>query len=249
MRNRYVAIVFSLGLLAHASAWAQCTPDTNVSGIFEPSFAEGLPNAKINEAYSATIHLNVPEDTSYLSLTAVVDSMVLTDVEGLPTGLSYECNPSSCVFPGGTFGCIELVGTPTDPTEVGDHPLVAKFDFHVHTSTIPSVTLPYDIDGYVLTVEEGDPLNTRTVAAVETALFVEPNPVRENSKLVFDLPKDGSFTLSMYSLLGSEVASIQEAGNQGRMSYPVAEFGLQPGVYFVALKQGSYSKSLRFVVQ
>ena len=42
-------------------------------------------------------------------------------VLGLPTGLTYGCNPPSCVFPKDTEGCVNLYGTPTG--DVGDYPL------------------------------------------------------------------------------------------------------------------------------
>lgn len=251
MMKCYFGFMLFLGMVAQLSATAQCTPDTDIQGLYEPSTAEGLPGATIDMYYETTISLNVPSDTSYLSFSATVDSMVLLDMEGLPEGISYSCNPASCSFPGGELGCILLSGTPTDTTDIGDNQLTAKFNFHIHSSVVPPTVLSYDIEGYILQVD-GPAISAVSQPASrsnEHAFFVEPNPVRLNSKLVFDLPADGAYTLSMYSLLGSEVANMQQVGNQGRLSYPVTEFGLQPGVYFVVLKQGSYSKSLRFVVQ
>ena len=35
------------------------------------------------------------------------------DIQGLPNGLSYQCNNSNCEYSSGSDGCIKLSGNPT----------------------------------------------------------------------------------------------------------------------------------------
>ena len=40
-------------------------------------------------------------------------------IDGLPTGMQYNCNPPDCIIPSDTVGCILIYGTPTDPENIG----------------------------------------------------------------------------------------------------------------------------------
>lgn len=112
-------------LLCSVSAWAQCVPDPNVtgSGIFPPAGSTidtayiRLPDAAENVAYSAVIQLGIPADTtleiSGFPIVAPIDSMRLENVLGMPSGLTFACDNGPCTWTGGSTGCVELSGTPT----------------------------------------------------------------------------------------------------------------------------------------
>lgn len=226
---------------------AQCTPDTDIQGLYGPTPQEGLPPAYVGEPYEAVISLKIPSDTT-ITVTFMVDSLVLTDVQGLPPGYSYSCSPPSCSFPGGDYGCILISGITFDNGLAGNYDPVANFDFYVTFGSISTV-YPYQIDDYTLTLHPTGATAVAEAATVENLFFIEPNPVSENSRLIYTLPEDGMYSLSVYSLLGAEVASVQTDGVQGKAKYSLAQFAGQPGVYFVNLRQDDYSRSLRFVVK
>jgi len=231
------------------AGYSQCIPDTDVQGMYAPTAAEGLPEATVGEQYEAVISLKVPSDTHYLSYNFSVDSMVLTGIQGLPNGYSYLCTPPSCGFPGGDYGCILLTGFTDDNALAGDYDLVAQFEFYFSFGSLHYVQ-PYAINDYTLTLNPSATTAVADVASDEPSFFIEPNPVVGNSKLRFTLPGDGLYDMTIFSLLGAEVGRVQAFGKRGTPnSLRLAEFDLQPGVYFLSLKQGGYTRSLRFVVQ
>lgn len=244
-----IALVFIALLTNVAEVQAQCVPDTDVQGLYSPTSAEGLPDAYIGQQYEAVISLKVPSDTAYLTYNFSVDSLVLTDVQGLPAGFTWECSPPSCGFPGGDYGCILLTGLSNDEALIGDHDLVAQFNFHIRFGAI-TYALPYEINDYTLKLLPFGPAGVSDITSDEAAFLIEPNPVTTNSRLRFSLPVDGTYTVTMFSLLGAEVGHVQGQGKRGAShSLPIADFIKQPGVYFLSLNQGDYTRSLRFVVQ
>ena len=93
----------------------------------------GIADGNLGSNYSQTLTLVVLEDTTmdvgFLLPTAAVAAMsaagisttmtvdvnhVTFDVQGLPTGINYQCDiPNNCQYPSSIDGCIQLYGTPT----------------------------------------------------------------------------------------------------------------------------------------
>lgn len=93
-----------------------CIPDSQyTSGGIYP---ESLPPHCQNEAYNQVITAVVPKDTlvpipPFGTLNAPINFIRLDTVLNLPPGISYQCVPPTCEFPGGSSGCILMTGTPT----------------------------------------------------------------------------------------------------------------------------------------
>ena len=111
-----------------ASVQAQCVPDSTInasSGVFPAVPAE----ACAGQPYSQVLTVVIPPDTTITNpfpLTVPIDSVTIDNVVGLPPGLTYQCVPASCGFPGGTSGCILVSGTVTVP-DTYDISIVATF--------------------------------------------------------------------------------------------------------------------------
>lgn len=239
-----ITIVFSFFTVLTVAA--QCVPDSNMTGDYSPPINVGLPDAYVGQNYESAIYLRVPSDTVFNNLfTLTVDSLVLEDVVGLPSGLSFSCNTADCKILGGDFGCINLVGFPSDSTEVGDHPLVANFLFYLSGAVNTSVA--YDISDYTLTLNAFT--GVRPTAAKSLRFEVAPNPASTNSSLNFELPTNDDYTLRLHSLLGAELANVSLQANGGMNSIRLQSYIRQPGIYFASLHQGEYSKTIRFIVQ
>ena len=77
-----------------------CTPDASLmtTGL-SPNV---LPNAKVNTMYDQTITVRLFKDTTGMLGTATipvtVDSMLLLDIIGMPTGFTYQCLAPNCRF-------------------------------------------------------------------------------------------------------------------------------------------------------
>ena len=132
---------FTLNLKAQV-----CTPDTQyTSSGLHPDSATGLDSATLGVYYEEVITVVVPADTVISPgpppIIIPIDSLVMTNVTGLPPGLTYGCEPPSCHWPGGTTGCILISGTPTD---TGTYSLTFLYNFYLGGSPTPvSITIEY----------------------------------------------------------------------------------------------------------
>ena len=138
-----------------------CTPDPSytAAGIYPDS----LPSACLNQSYSETVTLVIPSDTIFLTFSFDIDSVVLNDVVGLPPGMSYDCEPSSCSFPGGSSSCVLVSGAPTVPGtyEVDIITTFYVFNFVAGALAIPDTQEAY----YTIIVPEAPSLSFESVGA------------------------------------------------------------------------------------
>ncbi|MEL6630400.1 MAG: SprB repeat-containing protein, partial [Bacteroidota bacterium] len=139
-----------------------CTPDTSFSatGIYPstlPTICEGSP-------YDQTITFVIPADTLLAGFGLVdIDSIALNGIIGLPNGLSFSCNPTSCNLPGGASSCVNISGTATD---TGTFLLDLNVTFFAKVGGSFPVTLPFLLeDTLIVTVLPGVEGTTSITAA------------------------------------------------------------------------------------
>src|SRR4051812_39289901 len=89
------------------SLFAQCSIDNTITQPgYYPSCSIGLPHDTVGQAYSTVLQVRVLTDTNVVifgsSQHATIDSVVLNDVKGLPSGFSFVTNPATRSFPGGS---------------------------------------------------------------------------------------------------------------------------------------------------
>ena len=107
------------------TAKAQCTPNTGCTTDVCPDAGAGLPDGTVGVFYSEVITVVIPIDSAGFT----VDSVELIGVGTLPPGLSYTCTPPSCTWPGNSFGCFVISGTPTDS---GTYNLTLFFSYYLN---------------------------------------------------------------------------------------------------------------------
>ena len=134
--------------------WSQdCTPVT----LSEPGILpEALPFAQKGQAYSETISVLLFSDTMVeangQTVKAVIDSMVLLDVLGLPSGVTYRCKDGINKFLPLTPSCISVYGT---PSEEGTFPLEIPVMSYAKVFGFVSINQGDTIRNYVLNVFDG----------------------------------------------------------------------------------------------
>ena len=93
-------------------------------------------------------------DTIMVSLS----SASITNIEGLPNGLTYACEPADCKIEANQSGCLVIQGTPDD--DPGDYPLVI---FAKMVTSLGSIDISFPgsfFPGeYVLTLEGTNSVN------------------------------------------------------------------------------------------
>mgnify|MGYP001060627653 CR=1 FL=1 len=125
-----LTLTFFLFLFIGSSILAQCVPDETIPGLYSPDVSQGLPNGQVGVNYETVITMHVPTDTSYGTLSATIDSMVLNSVSGMPPGFDYECSNLQCSFPGGEFGCIRVFGISNDNADAKTWDINVEFTIY-----------------------------------------------------------------------------------------------------------------------
>ena len=190
LRNMIRKFIFaSLALAAAFSSqplWSQdCTPAT----LSEPGILpESLPFAQKDQSYSETISVLLFADTMVEAngqkVKAVIDSMVLLGVNGLPDGINYRCKDGINRFLPLTPSCISVYGT---PTEEGTFPLEIPVMSYAKVLGFVSINQGDTIRNYVLNVYGGgaslDKIDLKS-------LNIFPNPASDKiSVLSGDIPR------------------------------------------------------------
>jgi hypothetical protein len=77
-----------------------------------------------------------------------------------------------------------------------------------------------------------------------------PNPFNPATTIAFDLPEAGAVTLTVYDLLGREVATIfdHEEFEEGEYEWEFDASVLPSGIYFYRLQAGSFDRSMKMML-
>jgi hypothetical protein len=165
-----VGLTLALGCINLLVA-QDCTPEALASAGISP---DALPLAQKGIAYNETISVMLFADTMVerqgQTVKAVMDSMILRSINGLPEGMSFKVKDNNPKFLPLTPSCISIFGT---PTELGIYPLeIPVFSYAKVLSFIP-INQADTIRDYILeVVEEGASIKRLN----KTRLNVFPNP-------------------------------------------------------------------------
>ena len=134
-----------------------CYPDNslNTPGFYPPINSFELitvapadtftvfPYIHQGEYYSETLNFLNWTDTiinyNGIQIPAIIDSLVIVSVSGIPSGLNFTCNPPSCSFTGASPGCINISGITNDIS--GNYPILIDVEIY-GTATVFGITVP-----------------------------------------------------------------------------------------------------------
>ncbi|MBI2967790.1 MAG: T9SS type A sorting domain-containing protein [Bacteroidetes bacterium] len=230
------------GALLLSLGWAAaqvCTPDPQYTGdgIYPPC---PMDTAFTGQAYSYIITVNVPADTTINPFgTIAIDSLKITNVNGLPTGLTnYQCSPPSCTWLGGTSGCILISGT---PSQTGTFPLQANTT--VYTSIFdPPVTYNY------CTLIVATPVLIREFSGEAKMHRNTPNPFSRITTIEFNSQIKSVYNFKVYDLLGNMIFTRKINAVPGANTFEFSAKGLLPGIYFYSLESNGNTETRRMTV-
>lgn len=132
MKQVYCLFLF---ILLNNFAFAQnCLPDSLVRdsavGVYPKPITPANPDggiktpACINKPFEFVLTIKISDTVSIPGIPIPVNLVsakidTVGAIAGLPVGMTYACNPPTCVFPKNTVGCMVLKGTPTDANTPG----------------------------------------------------------------------------------------------------------------------------------
>lgn len=235
---------------------AQCTPNPiyvdSVYGVWPDTTANFAP-AYLNEIYSDTMQILVPTDASQIDPSFAGYTIVKIDLEGvdgLPAGLSVNCNSHTadpCTFNAGQVGCGLIEGT---PTESGIFPLVINVLPYVDFfgTTIPSPLGSVPFSGYEIVVNSGTGIVSSTIGGISGVRNV-PNPFAGRTTIEFNAGKAGNARVRVFNLVGEEIWSelVQSKVGVNRVLFEGGQ--LPAGVYLYKIESGSKTYTGRMAIQ
>ena len=193
----------------------------------------GIQDGVLGVNYNQTLTLIVLEDTTldiaFLLPAAAVSAMNLAgistvmtldvnhvtfDVQGLPNGISYQCDISNCQYPSSIDGCIQLNGTPT---------LSGTFSVPVNMTIniqIPAITDPIfgtvifpataiDIPSFPAQTYDLFISDATSIENIDIKSEVYPNPTTTSFIIEINSPKD----INIFNSTGRKVYSENTQSN------------------------------------
>jgi len=248
-----------------------CVPDElfrdSAVGVYPAPFTAERPDggiqlpACINEPYEFIITVKVPPNVTIGGFQVQIDSVNVATtgaVLDLPDGMSYACNPPSCVLlPEDTLSCIVLFGTPNNPADVGIKDIMVNAT--VHTNVISQPILLPDNTGafpgangnYFLEVkEEGEctVVNTRDYLQAQISLVNSPNPFGYETTIEVTSLSREELTFEVFDLVGKRVHAEKITILAGTNRIPFDGSQLQNGIYNYSFSNGESRVSNKMVV-
>lgn len=260
-----LSLIFVQFLLAGGSA---CTIDPNNTLFFSPA-PDSIPCIERGNPVNQVIQISVPASIDLanfgapISFVLTVDSVVITAINGLPTGLTYGFNPYNGVFYGGTNGCSLVSGTTNDP--VGNYPLNFDGFMSLHGQPFPGIfdgdttidlaTLAALSQGMfslaVDVINPGDecrpaPNKINGVNAdLNTMIYIYPNPNNGQFEFKLDAARRVKGDIIVSDVAGRKVYS-EPLDVTGFYATSINLSGFAKGLYNVQLRtaEGSASRNI-----
>lgn len=248
-----------------------CVPDSlfrdSAVGVYPSPFSDDRPDggiqipACINEPYEFIITVKVPASVTIGGFQLAIDSVSVATtgaVQDLPEGMSYACNPPTCVLlPEDTLSCIVLFGTPTNTADIGIKDITLNATVHTNFISQP-IILPDNTgqfpgaDGnYFLEVlEEGacTVTSTRDYLNQQISLVNTPNPFGYETMIEVTSLSREELTFEVFDLVGKRIHTEQVTILAGTNRIPFDGSQLQNGIYTYSFSNGDARVSSKMVV-
>ena len=274
MKRILIIFLIVIGLISESRA--QCSPNSlftsiGFPGVFPPSFQMpglsmfGIEDGIVGNPYSEDLTLVILEDTimdvSSILPSSIVSAMnsanistvmsldvnsAMFDVQGLPSGLSYQCDVLNCQYPSGTYGCIQLSGVPN----VG-----GTFSINVNMTLniqVPAIIDPifgtvifpstsFDIPEFPIQTYEFTVLDVTQIGEKEEAFCIFPNPTSDVTNILLDDYSD----VVVYNTLGKELLSLKRI--YGNIILNKEKLGC--GLFFINISSGYNNTIIKLIIR
>ncbi len=222
---------------------AQCEPDTvNCKDTLQPGefCPRVLPDGYLGQPYNEVITIIPPGQYTYLGTTVNIVKIIITDVQNMPPGISYEANAPE-FFPDTAY-CVLLSGTPST---------AGIYDLGIMvTAFVDLLGTPVAIDSIIddtsvsITIHAGSGLDDP--AWEDQFVRCGPNPYWHTTMISLNAPGIGDAELLVYNLLGGIVYREQLRTSPGINSFMFDGGDLRHGtyIYHVSTKSEVYTNRL-----
>lgn len=251
MKQKFYKIIAAfIGIfLINSFANAQCTPDLSLvtTGVY-PAV---LPAARVGQTYAQVLQFHVTKDTMVTvpilgTTKANVDSFTIVKVNGIPNGMSFQCNTANCAIPGGGNGCADIKGI---PTQKGVFPLEIILKIKVSIGILGSQTVYDTLNAYSLIVNS--PVSIKNANQNENFNYqIFPNPITNNQFNLSVWNKNSNYcTVKVYNIQGVLVAMQLVNLNTGFNHQNIQLDGIAKGIYLLQIENENNQFHEKIVVE
>ena len=239
-------LLSGLGLLFSVWTFGQCEPIADFGdsayGV-APDTVVNFLDGSVNTIYSQQIDMKIPLNGDFAGASFIlVDSAQVTSIDGLPPGLTLECNGNAgteCTYLAGTEGCAVISGIPTSG---GTYDLIINLTVFTNVSPIP---LPFT--GYRIFIDGPTGLNDAPVLKLQLS-DAKPNPARDKATIQIKAKNSGTGLFRVFDLVGKVVYSKPLILTQGINKLEYLTSDLPEGVYIYRVDAFGESMTSRLVV-
>lgn len=174
------------------------------------------------------------------SIPFTVNSITIEDVINIPGGLNYSCPDNDCTFFPGTDnfvrGCVLISGTPSAPYDGA-----IEIQVKINGSALGSnLSIDSSASADIVVKDKNDPscvIDGLEDFEIGSNLSVFPNPSNGSSQVNLTLPQGAVVRMSVYDVLGNEVASLQNGFlSAGSNAVPLANLNTEEGMYLLKVE-------------
>lgn len=253
-------------LTAAVSFGQMCEPNEmyadSTSGVYPAPYDPDVsPDGGIKECaiigqpFSFDFTIVVGDTITFGAFSFPLDSIKINEVQGLPEGLNYICNPPTCTFEKNTLSCANLFGTPTSANTPGEYQLTIVGAAFVNGSSLPfPISFPDDNlapGSYAINVLADDTTPCPVSAVSESfrglmSMELMPNPASQEATLEISSIFTGNFELRVLDLLGRTVhrESVEVLAGKQRLQINCADFSEGMHLVFLSNHEGYLTQKL-----
>jgi len=249
-------VIFVLACLTAMSVQAQeaCQPNPmylDTTGVFPSPYSEENPlggiqdTVCVDQPYEFVFTVNVGDSISIPGLGAKfpLNYARIDGIAGLPSGLTYACNPEGCQVNNNTIGCMVISGTTS--VSPGEYPLeisaVVNLPFLGDLAiVIPGAQFP---GSYALQVQECISSTDNFIEDKNQSVY--PNPSNSTTHYEVISPSLIEVQWNVHEF-GKVVYSGKSYGKKGERLDLDLDF-LPTGIYFIQISDGKRNSTQKWV--
>lgn len=238
----HIIFFFILSTVSFFTMGQACTPNNDTVPGITP---DTLNVAFVGIPYQQVIYFRLPHDTSVIFgqyvIPIVIDSLLIDSVQGLPPSFNYACNTANCSVPGGSNGCVAIIGN-ADTSDIGIHPLKVFVTTYISdTAGAPAGFVPDTVTTYFLNVELATGISLYDPGINFSQVKVFPNPADDEMIISYYLPEPGLLSISIINSSGNICRSQSIEKKRGYSTESIDVKELKDGIYFILLKTAGNS--------
>ena len=270
----FISIIFSFNNVNAQCSPDFFFTSLGIPGVYPPAvqipnlpLPLGIADGSVGNSYAQTLTLVVLEDTT-MDIASLLDPTIVTainaagistvmsldvnhviyDVGGLPNGLSYTCNQSSCQYSSGVDGCILIDGT---PTQGGNFQVPVSMTINVQIPAIPNPipVLPPIFAGMAMDLPAFPAVEYDLLISGSTAV----NDFKSSDFTLFPNPTTNTTTLNLkttadvkiYNVLGEVV--INYASVKNALNIKKSDLGV--GMFYVSINTKNKREIIKLIIK